>query len=212
MQIQKDENKKYKRVYIKFPVRNKATVLKLQSQIIKYIPLKIAPKETLHLTFFHFGKPEEIYQELKNQNKDLNNQCFIQSFLTMLADIRCMEIQEYTFDMYPEKLVLNFNMHSEDLDLFGDDVKNVLVLKLKPNKELSNFRTKVLNRFELFLKENGINNISTFIQSSPNFLHQIQYNPHISLGICDEHDMIPQIDLTDSVFSFQKMIIANVIE
>lgn len=207
MEILKDNNNQYKRVYIKLPVTNKNVLIDLQQKI----PMEIFSPEELHLTLIHFGKPQDIYCELKKVNPKLEYSSFISSLLYMLADIKCIEIKEYMFNMQPEKLVLNINMYPEDIDLFGDNIKNIVVLKLKKNKELTIFRNKILNRFKQFLKENGIRNIDQFINSSPNFLHQIKYNPHISLGIAKENTKIPNIEIEAISLYFQDMVIANVI-
>ncbi len=169
--IAKDNEGRMKRVYLEHPVLTPEPLVQLQLDLAQRLPFKQAPLDDLHLTLFHYGKPESLYGEIAYANSGLSFEEFMDRF----------------YDMLEHNLQLkagNIPVTGQELDLFGDATKPVIVVKLRKQKELLELRSKVLARFNQFLTQCDIQDVTAFMQESPNLTYQLEgnYNPHFSIG------------------------------
>ncbi len=200
-----DEGKGLKRVYIKLPIVNTEIITKLQNYLISNVKdqgndINVTPvsKDKLHMTLFHYGKPRELYEEIKIVNDSLDFDKFLNDFNNLLTDHKDIRKGNNIVLKGAEIGISNIRPMTDTLDMFGDINEPVIVLRLKKPEELLEFREDILNQFKEFLKDCGVKDIEGFMTSSPNLKYQVNYNPHISLGFTNTMDIqLPKIDISD---------------
>jgi len=183
LKIDRDEKGKFKRVYIEHPVLTPKPLFKLQQTLLDTVDFKCAPVNDLHLTLFHYGKPENLYSEVNHTNPHLDLNSFMERFIDLL---------EHNAQLKSDNILVLGN----SLDIFGDATKPALVLRLSMLEELLRLRRGVTNRFSNFLSRCGVVDIDSFMKGSPNLKYQLDYNPHLTLGFPKRAFQLPKINVT----------------
>ncbi|HVX93225.1 MAG TPA: hypothetical protein VHA74_03900 [Candidatus Dojkabacteria bacterium] len=189
-----------KRVYIKLPIVNTEIITRLQKYLKDNIHEEVVPisKDKLHMTLFHYGKAQELYEEIKKLNSDLDFDNFLTGFYNLLLTHSDIKRKLNIIIKGAELGISNIRPMSDSLDIFGDINEPVIVLRLKRPAELLEYREEIFKQFKEFLKDCGVKNIKKFMKVSPNLKYQVDYNPHVSLGFAHTMDIqLPKIDVSD---------------
>lgn len=171
--IAKDSRGAYSRVTIEHEVINKSDLFQLQ-ELLKNQLSGFRPKSRsdLHFTLFHFGKPQEIYQELKAKNPALKAHDFWQYFWGMLAD---------SAELVNQPFVLS----GRTLGLFGNHQKPTVALELKVTKRILASRIEAEHIWRDFLGNCGLDR--EYKSAKP-------FRPHVSLGRLPALARLPSIE------------------
>lgn len=163
-------NKEGKPVYVSFDCSNKDYIIQLQKKLLEHFSYTPIPKNQLHLTVFHFGKPESLLNEVSRHVPNLYQDHFKPKFIK-----------------FQNSLVLpqtEIELTPRSLDVFGKPKSPILVIRYEKTEKLISLRKKIFENFCEFLKELGVKNVYDFMSQSENLKYQIEenYKPHISIG------------------------------
>ena len=174
---------KSKRIYLQSQVITPDPIIYLQ-QDLALNKIEPIPTSDLHLTLFHFGKPNELFDEIALRNPDIHPDLFAEE-LSRLLKSALAEKEE-------------IEAAGKELGLFEKRSESVIVLRLQQSEKIREFRGEFLDRFEEFLGACGIRDISSYMQSSPNLKYQSQeiFDPHITIGFPSENIILPNIDVS----------------
>lgn len=178
--------KSNKRIILQSSVLTPNPIILLQNQIKNLGSIEEIPADDLHLTHFHFGKPSELYDEIKTINSEIDYSQFLDEFYNHLLVNTTIDIDK-------------FEVKGEGLSLFEKELKPIIALNLTENREMLNYRNKFLVKFEYFLKSFGIGDVDSFLNSSSNLRYQSMQNyiPHISIGYPTLSMAMTEIDTSD---------------
>lgn len=176
MEIERDSKGRHKRVVVQLRPLEIERIVEIQNFVKNEYPgFKPYEDFKLHLTVFHFGIPEELFNELKTQNANLIN---YEAFYKRLIEL----FERMDLPSLNSKLLLKGSL----LGLFS--VKNLkflpknptIALKLEKSKTLSILHKIIKERVDDWLVELGISNPDEFYKKSKNF--RKDYVPHLTLG------------------------------
>ncbi len=172
-----------KRIYIKCPVVTPDPIVTIQQDLGLKQNDRV-PVNKLHLTLFHLGKPDELFNEVANKNPDIHPGLFAEELSRVL---RGTLVEKEEIDVV-----------GKELGLFEKNAKPVIVLRLQENDEIRELRGEFLGRFEKFLASCGITDIPSYMESSPNLRYQSQENfdPHISIGFPGVNVILPRLGVS----------------
>ena len=174
----------HKRIYVGQYVAESSTIRQLQSQAARYISLEPLDPEKFHVTLFHYGRSDELYQSV--------------AMRTVLSKSEFMR----RFDSHLENTVIqsyferSLRVKSYEMAVFGNDINRYLVLRLDESEKMLAFRQKILFGFTEFLRGIGIPEVRTFISNNPELKYQLQqnYKAHITIGTLEPSTVdIPKI-------------------
>lgn len=171
--------------YSSLRVLNSECIILLQKKLLEHFSYTIIPQEELHLTIFHFGKPNSLYQDVIKFVPNLKFDDFLSQFREFQSSLK----------MPHTKIKLN----ATNLDIFGKSDSPILVIRLEKSDQLRALRMIIFNQFEDFTQNLGIKNTREFMCQSEDLKYQLdeKYTPHVSIGY-QIKDKIPQI-LTYSI-------------
>lgn len=171
--ITKDSRGAYKPVTVEHEVINTPDLVNLQEFLKRQLSgFRPNSRTDLHFTLFHFGKPQEIYQELKAKNTALKAHDFWQNFWGMLAD--SAELVNHPFALSGYKL-----------GLFGNHESPTLALELKATKKILASRIEAEHIWRDFLATCGLDR--EYKTAKP-------FRPHVSLGRLGAPAELPAIE------------------
>lgn len=201
LEIAKDATGSRKRVYWEHPVFTTQPLVELQKAIACDIPsFKPSLLDDLHLTLFHYGKPQSLHQELVDNGQSLNLDEFMKYFIRILVK-----------NSHFKKS--NISVAVEGLDIFGDENKPVVVVRLIPPHDLLKLRRRLLVNFCEFLDGCGVKDVEKFMMGSENLKYQTQssYKPHFTLGSLQTIQQVPDINCQGTSILIGPPQLANVI-
>jgi len=174
---------KSNRIYIECPVVTPGPILTLQKDL-GLIQSDRIPANKLHLTLFHLGKPDELFDEIGAQNPDIHSAHFAYELSRVLKGTL----------VHDEEIETT----GKELGLYEQNSKPVIVIRLEDNEKIRELRGEFLARFEEFLAACGIKDIPGYMQTSPNLRYQTQesYDPHISICF-PSVNVLPTIDVSE---------------
>lgn len=179
-----------KRLYVSSKIKNILLIEKLQEKVNTVCPLKLIPTELLHVTIFHYGIPEKLYEEVRILNPALSFEAFLAALHVAVTPLSLEKAREFTI------LGHEILLASDGLDIFGDAKSPVVVLRLEKSKELTAFWQSLLLQAESFLLNCGIADTNSFFEASANLKYSYNYNPHITLGMPrDTHQSISSLSI-----------------
>ncbi len=188
-------------VYVKQAVVHPDALVALQEQLSQStIEFPIAAK-SLHLTLFHYGSPEGLYQEIVQMNPNLDWDTFFELFQLVLM---------YASEQEKKRI----KVRGEVVSMFEDSGAFFIILKIQKTEELMGMRFALLVKFHHFLSACGIDNVDKFMLNSPTLQYHLNYpfTPHITLGVNTQSVSIPDIDVDNlEVLLDQQEIVSEII-
>ena len=199
LRFAQDEDGQLARVYVKHAVLDPHELVELQEHLLGATFECTIPADSLHMTLFHFGKPESLYSEILQENPGLDWDTFIELFSILML-----------IALEQEKRPIR--VRGDVLSVFEDKGMFYVVLKLYKTDELMKLRQPVLVAIHSFLSACGVNKTEVFMRKSENLRYQLNYpyTPHITLGINSHAVNLPDIDVSDIVVSLGEQEIVSV--
>lgn len=159
-----------KSFYSSLRVLNPEYIIRLQKKLLEHFSYTIVPQNELHLTIFHFGKPDNLYQEVIKFTSNLEFDDFINHFKEFQSILKLPNIK--------------IELTATNLAVFGKPDSSILVIRFEKTAQLRALRSTNLNQFEDFTQKIGVKNLREFMMQSENLKYQLdeKYNPHISIG------------------------------
>ncbi len=160
---------------------------RLKNKVKNFKPTEIIE---LHLTLGHFGKPDELYEELLRKSPGLERALFNE------------KIQDLLFAA--EKIL------PEDVDTYANEIKTfeggAVVLVIKKEK-LTEIKQGIYDATIKFLNDIGISDSENYLRSEVGIGSNLYYllperwNPHITLGRIKSNDDTgaPPIEIIERV-------------
>jgi 2'-5' RNA ligase len=179
------ENGALKRVTVEHRVADVPAITALQQEASGQIgTFRSKPADDLHMTLYHFGKPESLWVEIQESGSKVTFEEFLNGFIKLL------EVCEH---VVPEP----FSLQVESLAQFGSPQNPTLVLKLDMPGWLKERRRVIGERVEQLLRDCGVEAPETFMDQSPNLHHELDehYKPHVSLGRMSNKDPLPELSI-----------------
>lgn len=194
----KDETGAYKRILLESSILSTETIIKLQKRFLDidgFIPYS---PEILHLTIFHLGKPQSLFNEIKVIVPSIQEIEFFNQIPSLLEAINSLALKEFSLAL---KDFSKFNKpENPQTDIVG--------LELTTNKEVLELRKEIASRRNIFLKSLGIKDseLNSFIQSSLNLKYSdvSTFRPHISIGTIMSGAQLPELNQTGHEIQFSK--------
>lgn len=186
MEFVRDVDGKYRRVWIGRDLVEKDQILGVQQKLARKNPgMDIVRESRLHLTQYHFGRPEWLLADIKKINPELKEIDFFKEFKNTLTKI----------DL-PKKEI---ESEIEELEIFKQGTLNLAVLILKKNQQLIEGRDEFLTLTANFLEKCGVLDIKGFIKTNLSFRYQTsqKYNPHITIGRLNGDVNLPKLRLEE---------------
>lgn len=185
--IKKDNEGKFKRVWVEQKVRDPEELIKLQEEISKINPnFKPETPEGMHMALAHFGIPEELFADFKKVKPELSFARFMTQFYKLLQDCDGAMKEE-------------IQVQAESLAIFGKTPWHVAVVKIVNTPELAKDRQVISEALQQFIRNLEVNDVHQFMLESPNLQFEPDdvYNPHTTLGFVGENTTLPQVDISD---------------
>lgn len=180
VEIVRDEQGNYKRVYLAREVLNPEPLLTLQQDLAEQFDFK--PAKEFHLTVIHYGKPDKIFSSIRAANPGLSESNLQSEFNQMLA---------WHADLDDK----NTHTQTEQIAVFGDKNNPVLVTRVKKSREIAETHQRTMDRFTSFLENCGVTDVSKFLRRNPDLKYLRHYRPHLTLGFLKNHQEIPSLNV-----------------
>ena len=190
MDIVKDEKNLHKRVVIQIEPLDKSKIVKLQETISpKFEGFESYNYKDIHMTLFHFGKPQDLYKDIvSNSKQNINYNDFISTFIKLLEQLSYL-IGSFEIELNAGKISL--------FDYPADTSKKFrIVLLFEESKRLKSIRQEFIDKINHWLLTCSIKEYKTFYKNSPNFRYNSleDFSPHVTLGRVFGRDMPDKFD------------------
>ena len=193
-----DENGQYKRVSFQQEIKNPEVVWQLMERFSTIFPdLEIFPISDMHLTYFHYGKPQGLFQDVRKFSDKLEFDTFLDGFKELLGEGIKNPVEDLVLPV-------------DRVEIFGSEGNPILGLKLKRTGRLMRQRNPFSLQLYHFLRLVGVKDLKNCIEQSSNLVWEdLRYNPHISLGRLSSWRDIPEVDLLDMSVELSAPILKN---
>lgn len=188
MEVNKDKNQKHKRVVIQLHPLKKENLIEIQDFVkADHEEFKRYQPQWFHLTLFHFGKPQELYEEI---TKHLTATKTYENFYTKFISL--LETLEYLKKTQP------ITLDTKHISFYGNDEKSntnyAVVTELENSKKLRSIRKNIIETTDKWFYEIGIKNPKKFYQESINFKYNLleTYRPHVTVGRISSRAPLPK--------------------
>lgn len=172
LQVKTDRTGAYRRVTAQSLLLDIEPVAQLQQQLDgKLAGFSKQPQDDLHLTLFHFGKPQQLYREFKAANPKLQNRHFWTCFDELLSSSATV-------------LDRPFELQAETLEPFGTPSDPVVALTFSASPQLVVARRELDGYWREFLECCGM---------SRQAKAERPYRPHLSLGRLKHSAQFPDL-------------------
>lgn len=161
-----------KRVTVEHRVADIDLVIKLQQQTGEQLAgFRPKPADDLHMTLYHFGKPEALWVEIQEAGSTIPFKEFHAYFIELLAAVE---------HIIPQP----FELKVESLAEFGAPNDPAIVLKLELPGWLLDCRRTIRQSLTEMLTKCGLQDPAGFMDSSHNLHRELDehFKPHVSLG------------------------------
>ena len=188
-----------KRIWIEQKVKDTDEILEVQKILINSIPVfRTYDKDKLHLTVFHVGVPDNLYEELDKFVPNLSYENYIDMLFALLKPF---------VELLPRETVLK----ADSLVLLGNPKTPKIGIKLIKSSTLKRARERVIYGLEHFLLQLGVTDPQAFILNNKNLgkSYNKDYIPHITLGTMLVPEDPPKICLGEKLFHFEPSYIVN---
>lgn len=201
------------RTYIKFSIKNKDLLSKIQRLIQKDLSIynpQLIKRKNLHLTLFHYGKPKDLFKEIIKINTKLKREDFSSCFTNLIISSKEIVSQQNKKVSANILGISKIRPMSSMLDIFGPGNYRVVVLRLNEPKEIAKTRELLMKEMVVFLNRCGIEKPVEFMKDSENLKWQVDYNPHVSIAVIEETSAIlPKYDLSGFQILLSKIIFVD---
>lgn len=180
------ENGNLMRVAVEHGILNPEPLYALQSKLSTALPeIKLKDRPNLHMTLFHFGLPNVLFEDMRRFNAKLGYEIFYSNFLALLKD---------TANVIGKP----FSLQAMMLAKFGNPDEPVVVVELESPAWLEQKRQAVRARFEVFFTDCGIKDTDKFEDTVSYLDFQLErsHKPHVSLGKLPVDLPLPSIDVS----------------
>lgn len=171
-QVKTDRTGAYRRVTVESILVDIEPVVEFQRQLdAKLNGFSRQPQDDLHLTLFHFGKPQQLYREFKAANSKLQNRHFWTCFNELLTSSANV-------------LDRPFELQAETLKPFGTPSDPVVALTFSASPQLVVARRELDGYWREFLECCGMSRQAKADRP---------FRPHLSVGRLKHSAQFPDL-------------------
>lgn len=178
-----------KRICVIYRIQNMDVITTLQEKVGPFLtPYKPIPPESIHLTSFHFGQVQSLYQEICIHNPSLTKAYFLHHVIQFFESIQ----------QYCKENGKILDVHTTNLQIFHNKARSVLVIEVEKTKELQEQRVAIMQMLQEFLTTCGIGESFFTTSHTLRFQKDDVFRPHVTLATIGKHAIIPPCILVSS--------------